>query len=123
VAGVALLLTVLAVLAVGLVGAATRSTDLSALRSAGVDGRRIRRALVLGAFVPTAVGTVLGAVAGTLATLLVADRLPLRDGVAPPVGLLVGPWPVVVTVVGSALLLLVTAVVTARAEQRAGGPS
>ena len=123
VAAVALLLTVLAVLAVGLVGAATRSTDLAALRSAGVDGRRTRRALVLGAFLPTAMGTALGAVAGTLATLLIADRLPLRDGAAPPVGLLVGPGPVLATVVGSALLLLVTAVLTARAEQRAGGAS
>jgi hypothetical protein len=123
VAGVALLLTVLAVLAVGLVGARTRSTDLAALRSAGVDDRETRRALVLGAFLPAAVGTVLGAVAGTLATLLVAARLPLRDGAAPPVGLLVGPGPVVAMVVGTALLLLVTAVVTARAEQRAGGPS
>jgi hypothetical protein len=82
----ALALTLLVVAGVGVVGAAARREDAATLRTAGFRRSAVRRALFLETFLPVALAVVAGAVASTAATLLTAERLPLRLGALPPMG-------------------------------------
>lgn len=120
VAAAALALTLLAVTAVAVVGAAARREDVAVLRTVGYTRKRTFRALVLETAAPTVAAAVLGGVAGTVATVLTASRLPLRAAALPPTGVPVGPWTAVVVVVVAVIGLLVVAVVAASSTTRAG---
>ncbi len=111
----ALVLVLLVVAGAGAIGVRRRREDVAVLRTAGYPPSAVRRAVLLETFLPTAAATVLGAVAGTLATLLTAARLPLRDGAVPPMGVPVGPGTVLVVTVATTAVALLVAVLVARA--------
>lgn len=117
-AGAALVLTLLVVAGVGAIGARTRREDRVVLRTAGFGDRVVRRAVFLETFLPAAAAAVVGAVAGTAATLLTAARLPLRAEAVPPLGAPVGPWTVLVVLV---VTLVVTGAVAAVTSAARGG--
>jgi putative ABC transport system permease protein len=122
VAAAALLLTLMAVIALRIVGSRARRADWQSLRTAGVPQRRLRRLLALETFVPPAAGAVLGVGSGLLAFAVTVGRLPLLAGAGPtpPPSYAVAVLPVVLLVVGELLLLAAVAVVGARLELPTG---
>ncbi|MFZ7088834.1 FtsX-like permease family protein [Curtobacterium sp. RRHDQ10] len=111
-------LTLLAVVAIRLIGAGARRREWASLRDAGVPDRSLRRVLTLDALLPTGAGALLGAVAGLAAFAVTIGRLPLLagSGAAPPPDFVPAVLPLVVLVVGVLLLLAGVAVVGARLE-------
>lgn len=118
----ALLLTLAATVAARVVSAPSRRGDLTALESAGVPRRRLRRAAALEVFLPPAVGTVLGGAAGLVAYLLTVSRLPLvvGSGRVPPPDLEPSWGPLVLLVCGTLALLAGLAAVSGRIELGGG---
>ena len=118
VGGAALLLTLAATVAARVVSAPSRRRDRTALEAAGIPGGRLRRATRLEVFLPPAVGTVLGGVAGLVAYLLTIPGLPLvvDSGRTPPPDLAPAWLPLALVVVGTLALLAGTAGVAARVE-------
>jgi hypothetical protein len=114
----ALGLTILAIVAIRVVGAGTRRREWASLRDAGIPAARLRRVLTLDALLPTAAGALLGVVAGLAAFAVTVSRLPLLagSGAAPPADLSPAVLPLIALVVGELLLLVTVAVVGARAE-------
>jgi putative ABC transport system permease protein len=114
----ALLLTLAATVAARVVSAPSRRGDRTALESAGVPRRRLRRAAALEVFLPPAVGTVLGGAAGLVAYLLTVSRLPLvvGSGRVPPPDLVPSWGPLALLVVGTLALLAGVAGVAGRVE-------
>ena len=103
---------------VGVVGAAARREDAATLRTAGFRRSAVRRALFLETFLPAALAVVAGAVASTAATLLTAERLPLRLGALPPMGNPVDVWTVVgITLAALAAVAAVSAATAAFATR------
>jgi hypothetical protein len=124
VAAAALALTLLAVTAVAVVGAAARREDVAVLRTIGFTRKRTFRAMAMETAGPTVAAAVLGGIAGTVATVLTAGRLPLRASALPPIGVPVGPWTVVVVVAVAVIGLVVIALVAAAGTTRPGrGPA
>lgn len=121
VAGAALVLTLLVVAGVAAIGGRARRDDVRVLRTAGFGRRALRNALLLETFLPVAAATVVGAVAGTAATLLTAGRLPLRPDALPPMGVPVGPVTVLVVTVATVAIALAVSVVVARVGARPPG--
>ncbi|MFJ3378832.1 FtsX-like permease family protein [Curtobacterium sp. NPDC090217] len=118
VAGAALALTLVVVAGVGVIGARTRREDARVLRTAGFGRRALRRSLLLETFLPAAAATVVGAIAGTAATLLTAARLPLRAQALPPMGVPVGPVTVLVVTVSVLVVAFAVSVLVARSGAR-----
>lgn len=113
-AGAALALVLLVVAGGGAIGARGRREDVRVLRTSGFARRSVRRALLLETFLPAVAAVALGAVAGTIATVVTASRLPLRAEAVPPLGVPVGPVTVVVvTAVTVVVLFAVSAAVAA----------
>ena len=114
----ALALTLLVVAGVGIVGAAARREDAATLRTAGFRRQAVRRALFLETFLPAAVAVVAGALASTAATLLTAERLPLRLEALPPMGSPIDWWTVVgITLAALAAVAAVSAAAATFATQ------
>lgn len=118
VAGAALALTLVVVAGVGVIGARTRREDARVLRTAGFGRRALRRSLLLETFLPAAAATVVGAMAGTAATLLTAARLPLRAQALPPMGVPVGPVTVLVVTAAVLVVAFAVSVLVARSGAR-----
>ncbi|KQO62720.1 FtsX-like permease family protein [Curtobacterium sp. Leaf261] len=116
----ALGLTLLALVAVRVIGADGRRRDWVSLRSAGLSAARLRRVLTLDALLPTGIGALLGVAAGVAAFAVTIARLPLLSGESgsPPPDLAPGVLPIVALVVGELALLATIAVVGARLELR-----
>jgi hypothetical protein len=116
----ALGLTLLALVAVRVVGAQGRRRDWASLRSAGLSAARLRRVLALDVFLPTGIGALLGVAAGIAAFAVTIARLPLLagEGGAPPPDHVPGVLPILVLTLGELALLATIAVVGARLELR-----
>ena len=111
VAGLAALLTLLALVAARVVDAPGRRRDWAALRAAGVSPTRIRRLAVIEVALPAAVAALLGAAAGLAAFALAVRRLPLRLATIGP-ALDAGPsWSLAVRVVAASVALVVAVAV------------
>ena len=122
-AGAALVLVLLVVAGVGAIGAGRRRDDVDVLRTSGFPRSAVRRAVLRETFLPAAAAVLLGAVAGTIATVVTAARLPLRAEAVPPLGVPVGPLTVLaVTAVTMLVLLAVSAGVAAVGADGSGRP-
>lgn len=125
VAGLAELLGLGLLVLVLLTSRRTREQDLAALRLSGVAARRLRRATTVELVATVAAGVLGGTVAGVVAAHLVLKRLPIFA--TPPVVPLPPVFPLEWTwlaggVVITAVLLVVTAVLLARAVVRRATP-
>lgn len=101
------MLTLLVVFAVAVIGAAGRRRDVAVLYTVGFSRRQVSRALIAETAGPAVVATLLGGLAGTVATCLTAERLPLRATSLPPAGVPVGPWAVTVVIAVAAVSILI----------------
>jgi hypothetical protein len=120
----ALVLSLLAVIALRVIGAAGRRRDWDSLRTAGVHRRLLRNAVVVETLVPIGLAVVLGAAAGVIAFVLTVPHLPLTkgDGVVPPPDYSLAPAPLIAIAVGALLLVAAIAAIGARLELRARRP-
>ena len=120
----ALVLSLLAVIALRVIGAAGRRRDWDSLRTAGVHRRLLRNAVVVETLVPIGLAVVLGAAAGVIAFILTVPHLPLTkgDGVVPPPDYSLAPAPLIAIAVGALLLVAAIAAIGARLELRARRP-
>jgi putative ABC transport system permease protein len=118
VGGMALLLTLATVVAVRVVSRPSRISDMTALADAGVPRPRLRRIATLEMLLPASAGAVLGLGAGLLGFVLTVVRLPLVVGAdaPPPADLSPSALPLVALGVGTLLLLVAAAVLSAHHE-------
>ena len=122
VGGLALLLTVLALVAARVADAGRRRRDWLALRQAGLGPRTLRRLAFVEVAGPALLGVATGLAAGLGAMVLAAGRLPLTDleAFGPPLDLRLG-WLPAAGLAGLAVVVVVlVAGVAAVAETRSG---
>ena len=124
VSGVALLVTLLALVAARWSDADRRGSDWRTLREGGIGRRRIRRLVLLEIGAPAVLGVLAGLLSGAVAVWIAAPRLPLVDFTAPgpPLDLTLSWAPILLiggaTVVVIALISAVGAVVESRRDPR-----
>lgn len=122
VGGLALLLSLVTLVAARVVDAGRRRRDWLALRQAGLRPPTLRRLAFVEVALPALLGAAIGLLAGSAAIGLAADRLPLNDAEAPgpPLDLTLA-WPPVAALAGLVgLAILLVAAAAALAETRSG---
>lgn len=124
VSGVALLVTLLALVAARWSDADRRGSDWRTMREGGISRRRIRRLVLVEIGAPAVLGVLAGLLSGAVAAWIAAPRLPLVDFTVPgpPLDLTLSWPPILViggaTIVAIALISAVGAVVESRRDPR-----
>ncbi|WP_157720373.1 FtsX-like permease family protein [Friedmanniella luteola] len=121
ISAVALLLSLVALVAARWTDAGRRRADWRALREGGVGPRRLRRLARTEIAVPALLAVAVGLLSGAVAARIAGPRLPVVDAAAPgpPLDLQLDWWPVLLLGAGAVLVIGVVAEIGARAEVRA----